>query len=207
MATIDEHFSLEEWADFVREQTPEAPRARMREHLESGCGSCGNAAGLWRSVMRVVSRHGGAAAPDGETPFVKALYDAFPPQREGLRNVLFGRLASEPGPAPEGVRGETVSTCHFLFEEGNLLLDVNIESRIGSNRTTMIGQIIDSASKKRYQFRPVALMREHKAVARATTDEFGEFQLEYMANPDLLLMIEFEEEAYFVLQLPALSEG
>ena len=208
MTKTTNHFSLEEWADFGRGRTAAEARARMEQHLEQGCAACARVLKLWNGVLEVAAREDAFEPPRDMVRCAKALFAAFPPATSPSLSVRVARLAGFRQPALEGVRGSEPGASHYLFKEGVLLLDMHLQPRVPSETVSMVGQVLDSTQvDRRFENRSVALMREKDAVARATTNEFGEFYLEFKPGEDLLLVIELEDKSYLVSHLPQPPKG
>ena len=51
-----QHFSVTDWADFVREVAPAEQRGEMQQHLDSACPECSKTAEIWSTVMDFAQR-------------------------------------------------------------------------------------------------------------------------------------------------------
>ena len=70
----------------------------------------------------------------------------------------------------------------------------------------MVGQVMDRNSGKRYENRPVSILRRQDALAHTTTNEFGEFHLQFRAGENLVIVIELEDRSFLVSPLPGSGE-
>lgn len=71
----------------------------------------------------------------------------------------------------------------------------------------MVGQVFDPAHpEQRFEGKSVSLRREHEIVANSRTGAFGEFQLQFSVQQNLLLIVELERKSYLVSALPAVAE-
>jgi hypothetical protein len=144
--------------------------------------------------------------PESGVRFAKALYHlAPPPTSPGLR-VEVARLVFPAfhDLAAQGVRAAALSKRHFLFQRGDLLLDVQIELRPESGRVSMAGQLLDPVHpSNRFAERPVSLVCENSELARAVTNQFGEFHVEFKPAEDVMLVINLESESLLVTPLPS----
>src|SRR5258708_39227646 len=108
-------------------------------------------------------------------------------------------------PVPKGTRADEFSRRHFLFQRDNLVLDVHVEVEPGSGRISMAGQIMDAvAPSVRFADRPVILMSGKTEMVNTSTNQFGEFHLEFERADDLMLVIHLEEDSVLVTPLPSL---
>jgi hypothetical protein len=207
-AITKNHFSLEEWADFSRRQLSTEIRAGMQQHLDHGCSQCSQVVHLWDSVLGMAARDSDFEPPASAVRCAKALYAALPPQKTAGLALRIAHLAGFRQPVLEGVRGAAPAPSHLLFQEGTLLLDMYLQRQTASERISVVGQVMDSTRPDQpFENQPVVLVHEGTALARTTTNEFGEFRLEFVPNDDLLLMIELENRMYLVSPLPTSKEG
>lgn len=204
------HFTVEEWADFSRGKAAPGARAEMEHHLTQGCSKCSQIVQLWRSVLETAARESAFEPPAAAVRCAKALYAALPPLQASKMSLRIARLAGFGQPALEGVRaaGAGAAPSHFLFQEGTLLLDMYLQPQPTSARISVVGQVMDSTRPDQpFENQPVVLVRGGDALARTSTNEFGEFRLEFEPDDDLLLMIELENRLYLVSPLPSAQEG
>ena len=202
------HYSLEEWPDFARKRAPEASVAQMQRHLDEGCAACAQVLGMWRSVLEVASRDTGFQVPETGVHCAKALFRIARPERTGSLPLRWARLvfSSAAEPLREGVRGAGASTSHLLFEEGDYLLDLGYEPEEEQGMVSVAGQILDRAESLRvYENSSAAVLRQMAELARTTTNELGEFQLEFPPDDNLMLTVNLEGKSVLVSALPALN--
>jgi len=177
----------------------------MERHLDEGCHSCVQALDLWKGVLQAAAREDAFEPPENTLRCARALYSAFPPAVRSSLKLRLTRLAGFGQPALAGVRAASAGTgAHFLYREGSLLLDMRMQPKPASDSIAVMGQVVDSSQLNvRFDNRAVSVVRESDALARTTTNEFGEFQLEFQPAEDLLLIIELENKSYLVSHLPA----
>lgn len=204
------HHSLEEWADFARGRASVDAAAEMQGHLDEGCAECARALGIWKSVLQVASREPAFRVPESAVRCAKALYSVSRPEKAASLPLRLARLvfSSFAEALREGVRGSEAATSHFLFEEGNWLLDLHVKAQAERNLVSLAGQILDRVQSERlYEGSIVAVLRGKEEVAQGTTNQFGEFQLEFPAAEDLMLTVTLAGESVLVSALPGLSRG
>jgi hypothetical protein len=196
---------LEEWADFARGRAVAEFMTKMQGHLDEGCAPCAEVLGIWTTTLRVASRERDFEAPASGVRFAKALYGIAQPEKRDSVPLLFARLvfSSFAEPLREGVRGAGSSSSHFLFEEGNWLLDLHVKPLAEGDLISVAGQIFDRVHADRvYEGGAVAVLREKKELARTTTNEFGEFQLEFSQGDDLIITVDLQGECVLATSLP-----
>jgi hypothetical protein len=197
------HFSPEAWADFARRNLPPEEELRMQEHLESGCDSCVQTLQVWLGVLEVATGFNVYNPPERGLRFVKALYRAFPPQRPESGRVDVPRLVA-PGLAAAGLRGPEASRRHFVFQRGNVLLEIDIEVDAATGQVSLAGQLMNPvAPSSRFGERRVVLLSEQAELTSTTTNQFGEFHMEFGGTDDLMLVVHLEAEALLVTPLPS----
>lgn len=200
------HFSLEDWADFARGRAPADAATRMQQHLEEGCAECAQTLEMWRGVLEVAGREVLFDVPEAGVRCAEALFNLAPPAKASETVLQVARLvfSSFWQPVREGVRSAGASSCHLLFEGGRFLLDLHIKPPAAKGGPVSVaGQILDREQTETVcENHAVAVMRERTEVARTTTNEFGEFQLEFNAGGELMLTVSLEANSVLVSPLP-----
>jgi len=200
------HFTTEEWADFARKRVTPECESRMQAHLEAGCSACVDTMQVWLKVMEAASSLNAYNPPEGSVRLAKSLYHVVPPQAARNRRVEVVHLLFPAFPVllAEGLRAAELSNRHFLFQRGDLLLDVQVDLRPESGRASLAGQLMDPVQpSNKFVERTIALMRENTELARAVTNQFGEFHMEFTPAEDVVLVIDLESESLLVTPLPS----
>jgi hypothetical protein len=105
--------------------------------------------------------------------------------------------------AAEGVRAVEFYRRHFLFQRGGLLLDVQIEFQPDSGWISLAGQILDPRQpSSKFGDRLVTLMSDNAELARAVSNQFGEFHMEFRPAENVMLVINLEGDSLLVTPLP-----
>jgi hypothetical protein len=204
------HYSLEEWSDFARNRASAESAARMQRHLDEGCDACSQMLEMWRSVLEVAGREAAFHVPESGVQSAKELYRIARPERPDSLPVRLARLvfSSAGEPLREGVRGAAAATTHLLYEEGDYLLDLHMKPEVVRSLVSLAGQILDRAHPDQaYENSIVAILRRDEELARTTTNEFGEFQMEFSSGGNVMLTINLQGEAVLVSVLPGPSES
>jgi DNA-binding response OmpR family regulator len=112
-------------------------------------------------------------------------------------------------PLPAGVRGLHDRSRRLLYGAGSLRVDLLIEPEAGaSNRLTLAGQILDSAKPEcKFDGVPVTLQGWKGTAAQATTEEFGEFHLDFNFESNISLEIRIAETNCITVPLPVLERA
>lgn len=113
-------------------------------------------------------------------------------------------------PLPDGIRisQPQVPARRLVYEAGGLMADLWIEPKTDSRRTTLVGQLVDSAKPDRRLDRiPIVLSGQKGPIAFATTNEFGEFHFDFDFEPMLTLEMEPNGYQWVSVELPSLVQA
>ena len=201
------HFSDELWADFVRNLAPATTAQAMHKHIEDGCSKCKAVLKSWQSVFRMAQEEGGYSPPQDVVRIAKAQFAAVAGVQQGrpVRLVFDSNLR----PITAGVRG-SISARQLLYETDELYIDLRLEPQREANRdrVCLVGQILDRTSETRAaQGLKVQLLHGQQAVTHTSTNQHGEFQLEFDAGKDMCLSIGHEKDRMVVLPIYGVHSG
>ncbi|HZT73968.1 MAG TPA: hypothetical protein VE996_09980 [Terriglobales bacterium] len=199
------HFSEEDWLDYVRQVGSAERNAAMTNHLVTGCVACSGEAGFWERLRGVAARMVETPPPVQAPALSEARW--LPKRRERrLRLDLVFDSYSQPLVAI-GTRAAGPAWSHprqMMFFSGDLQLDLRLEPVIGvavPGRVALVGQV---QRRSKPESPPagasVRVMRGRRLVGEATTNNLGEFQLEFNAASGLTLL--FGGEQGFEVALP-----
>jgi hypothetical protein len=187
------HFTTEEWIDFVNHVTPQKKLRAMREHLSAGCRSCEEQLALWQKVRSTAGRETNFQPPESAVHMVRAAYVEAAmghPKKRGssLVQLMFDSFLQ---PAQAGARSSmTSATRQMLYRADSYQIDLQIESRPGSNLLVIIGQMMDLSTPEMVSKGvPVMLSNYRESPVHAVTNEFGEFRCEIDNSGDLELCV------------------
>lgn len=175
------HFSNEEWADFVRHTMPAERRKLMEQHLGEGCRKCRKHLQLWDDVSAWAGAERSYAPPDSAVRTVKGLFALHKPSKLMPRALQAARLIFDSfrQPLPAGVRAGMRPTRQVLYKAGRYWVDMRLEKRSGTDRLSLIGQVLDASSpKKGLCDLPIFLLSGSHELARTATNRFGEFHMD-----------------------------
>jgi hypothetical protein len=198
------HYSVEAWADFARREMEPENEVRMQEHLESGCRACVQTLQVWLGVLEVATGLNVHNPPDRGIRFVKALHRVFPPDAGTDRVEVPRLLLPALDPAALGIRSSQPTRRHFVFQRGNVLLEIDIDLHLETGAISLAGQLMDPVSPSSlFAERRVILLGEQSEIARTHTNQFGEFHINFAGASDLMLVIELEDDGLLVTPLPS----
>lgn len=187
------HFDVAEWTDYVRNLVPPPQSQEMQVHLQQGCLQC-------TTAQEWLSRFAGACisvaaynVPDHLTgvPQKTPVLPRRPRPVSALKRVWATlQYDSLTDPQPSGARAGTQACRHLLFQAGEYSVDLRFEREKRSANLTLVGQIAKrNDGKKAMADALVMLFSGSHEVARCSSNSFGEFQFEYVAQPDLHLRV------------------
>ena len=102
---------------------------------------------------------------------------------------------------PSGVRSLDASGRHFTYEHNNTKIDVLVDVQPGSNRISLVGQLLDPNRMKKSDSLPVVLSSRTGALARTTTNRLGEFSLQFEFAENVSLEIRVGERSWISVPL------
>ena len=71
------HFSITEWADFVRDVATEEQSAQMQKHLDEGCSGCRETVQMWKSVTECARQEVSYEPPSSSLRIAKSYFAPF----------------------------------------------------------------------------------------------------------------------------------
>jgi hypothetical protein len=195
MTVAVRHFDITEWADYVRSTVSSDQHKLMQTHLQAGCTKCERIKGLLSKFAAVCSREASYQIPRAAEQQVKAMISLIKAPRRSAMQRLWGTLVydSVNDPQPVGVRGTHQINRQVLFHAGDYSVDLRFEHEKGSASMVLVGQIANQkAPDELLANLPVILVAGNREVTRSISNTFGEFQLEYVPESDLRLLVPLE---------------
>ncbi len=187
-----DHFSEQNWADFVRGVGNSESRAELESHLASDRGDCATTLNFWTRMYTVTTREGFSAPPPEAVRMVKLEFAA---RRNAVSseplvaNLMWDSFAQ---PALAGVRSIAAAARQMVYEAEGLTVDLRFDRPPQSNTIHLIGQVL-SHRTPRISTAGAAVMLwtdSGLSIAETKANEFGEFRLEFEAQNQLRLSIE-----------------
>jgi hypothetical protein len=189
------HFDITEWADFARDLVSPEQGQEMRGHLNAGCSRCEKVQTLLTKLANVCARESALEVPRYAERSVKALASLGKESRRSAFQRLLGVLTydSSNDPQPVGVRGTHQISRQVLFHAGDYSVDLRFEHEKGSSSMVLVGQIANQKTPEKLMSNlPVILLAGEREVSRSISNSFGEFQMEYIPEMDLRLLVPLE---------------
>lgn len=173
------HFTLGDWADFVRRLKEPNATTEMQRHLDANCKRCLKVVRIWRDLFTFGSRERLYSPPGRVLRSVEECYGLLKPERSS-RVAVLARLIFDSSlqPAPAGIRSSQALPRQLIYSGGNLLIDIQLEHKMG--RVYVTGQAQRRAVRAAEQAgTEVLALKGTRKVARTACNQFGEFQLEF----------------------------
>src|SRR6476620_1432656 len=195
MTETARHFDITQWADYVRNAVPNEQREQMLAHLRGGCSKCDKVRGVLSRFAIVCKREAAYQIPRRAEQQVKAMVGLAKAPRLSTLQRIWGSLVYDSlnDPQPVGVRGTHQINRQVLFHAGDYSVDLRFEHEKGSASMVLVGQIANQKTPDELLANlPVILVAGNREVTRSISNTFGEFQLEYVPESDLRLLVPLE---------------
>jgi len=96
----------------------------------------------------------------------------------------------------------SVAARQFLYETDEYYIDLRLEPRREAERACLVGQVLHRAGKDRAAQGLAVRIQEGKlGITETSTNQFGEFQLEFDAAHGLCLLVSRDKSHEIVLPL------
>lgn len=211
------HFKDNEWADWARGAVNAERQAAMREHLDSGCKKCKQAADLWKGVAMAASQEGSYEPPESAVRIAKSYAADLKPAPKPSLTARIAELIfdSTREPALAGVRSLTAAPRQLMYRAGEYTIDLRIEREPAAmshlaagaaDRILLVGQILSTAGKSVRNI-PVTVLSGVGPLATGTTNNFGEFHLDFDSGLRVQLSVSLQGSTTIFIPLDALESG
>jgi len=195
MTEAANHFDITDWADYVRNTVPNERHERMLAHLQYGCSKCERVKGVLSKFAAICKREATYDVPRFAEQQVKALMGLAKAPRPSAFQRIWASLTYDSlnDPQPVGVRGTHQINRQVLFHAGDYSVDLRFEHEKGSASMVLVGQIANQKTPDEVLANlPVILVAGERELTRSISNTFGEFQLEYVPESDLRLLVPME---------------
>lgn len=186
------HYEICDWADFARGLGDPARREAMSRHLAEGCAKCSRSAAVFGRLAPMAAVDFRYEVPEYAVHCARAIYALEQPRHVTVLSRFAGRLVFDSfrEPLPAGVRSQQRISRQTSYEAGDYGVDLRQEYERGGSRISVVGQVTNRREPGRaLEGVPVALLSGKAVLARASSNRFGEFQMEYPPARDLRLEI------------------
>jgi len=183
-----EHFTTENWIDFVNQAVAANEKVLMEKHLEQACKRCMSTVSLWQKVRQSAAAEGNYQPPEDSVRLAKAAFagGGLMGERKGAGSrvkVLFDSFLQ---PVFEGARSAGTTTRQMLYRADPFQIDVQLEAKPGSSRVVVTGQLLDLSNPGIIGRETRVLLSNMRGqVVHTVANEFGEFSGEIDNSGDL----------------------
>jgi hypothetical protein len=197
------HFSSENWTDFARHLAPPVLATTMRTHLEEGCAACAGELSFWQSTTAIAAGEPECEPPEYLLRRAKAAFAewAWMCRQTGLvAKPVFDTWLR---PAAAGVRSGAAVARQMIFEAGDLTIDIQLQPGTRPGESSVLGQIVRADEPNAGV--PDAQLSARSGgtvVARAHSNEFGEFSLPAVPDDAVTLAIRLDGGRTILIGLP-----
>ncbi len=197
------HYDIGEWADYVRNLLAESQRMDMERHLATGCAECNAQARFLREVADTASTN--ESYEQASAPLAAAAREIFArPPESGERSGMLGALRtlaaqltfdSSAQLYASGARGHRPAARQLMYQAGDYCLDLRVDRERNTTRVILVGQVANEKHPLLQLARlPVCVMAGKKIVSETSSNEFGEFTLEFLPRANLRLCVQVTQE-------------
>jgi hypothetical protein len=186
------HFPEQIWADYVRGVAQPKTTQDVETHLAGNCPDCTPIYDIWKKLYAVATNEPSLTPPDGAVRTVKlelATRQLPQPRPWVMATVLFDSLDK---PLTAGVRSGPSDSRHLMFNAEGTTVTLVLDTQTQPGTISLVGQVVDkSGAKIAPRKAEVILWTEtFQPVAETSSNEFGEFQMEFKAQGRLRLTVE-----------------
>jgi hypothetical protein len=204
-----DHFSEEDWLDFARAQSGETGTA-LERHLASACASCAATLQFWQSVLSLAGREADYAPPDAAVRQARAQFAFARPKGLLARAAETAALVFDSfrQPLAAGVRAAGPSPRQMLYKAGSYVVRLRVEPANGSERLSIVGQVVDDADPGRtLRDLAVLVLSGKQTVDWTLTNQLGEFALDPEPADNLQLSVGLPDRSPVTVPLLVRSRG
>lgn len=199
-----EHFTTENWIDFVNQAVGVHEKNLMEHHLNQGCTRCKQTVALWQRVRQSAASEAlyqpqVDAVRIAKATFAGANLLAQGKGAGGRIKVLFDSFLQ---PVFEGTRSASAGTRQMLYRADPFQIDVQVEAKPDVNRIVVTGQLLDLSNPGvAGREARIVLSNMRGNVVNTVTNSFGEFSGEIENSGDLQMTFASPDTQPIVISL------
>jgi hypothetical protein len=205
------HFTIEDWTDYVRGLANPELRELMDAHRAAGCIRCDKRIDTLARLSVVAHNEKTIDVPDYLVRSALALFASqssnFGARRASiLASMVFDSFMQ---PLAAGVRSQQRVSRQVLYQADGYSLDLRIEQERDGSQLFVVGQVFDrSRPQTPIANVPVLLLSGPRLLQRVDSNDFGEFHLQYEPTSPLSLHLPIPETMTNIeVNLAAFSQG
>jgi hypothetical protein len=188
------HYDITQWTDFVR-GISSTDRAAMEMHL-SHCKTCTRTKDMLLRLVYVASSGSAPEVPEDVVRSAHAIFALRKPEKVTIANTM-ARLVYDSfrQPLPAGVRSQRSMSRTALYEAGDFSIDLRLEYQKSGTLVGLAGQVLSRKNPEKSVSGVTLMLKSgRKVLARTSTNQYGEFQMEYQPKTHLRLHIPIEDD-------------
>jgi hypothetical protein len=185
------HYSQEEWIDFVNELVPARKKQEMERHLDEGCKRCSKMLSVWQRVQHAARNERNYQPSNALVGMAKASFEGslLAEGREraySLAELLFDSALQ---PVFAGARSSGTAARQMLYRADPFQIDLHLEIQPGGTSIVVTGQLLDVSHPDLVGGNvPVMISNLRGGIVRTITNQFGEFRETIETSGDLELI-------------------
>jgi hypothetical protein len=186
-----EHFSEQNWVDFVRDAGLPGMKQRVDKHLAMGCPRCQITLAFWKGIAGLAAEERNCTPPAELVHLVKAEFSArhdFRPEAQTFAGMIFDSALQ---PVTMGLRSARAATRQVVYEAEGLTVDLRFERKQPGNVVSACGQVLDNDAPLSWLGNAAIVLctGEGRMITRTETNEYGEFQFEFEPQDQLRMSV------------------
>jgi hypothetical protein len=200
-----EHFTTQNWVDFIRGAAESSLVTKIRQHLDRACSQCVKSDKSWRSVMDTTRKLNALEPPKATLSAVKAGFALrkVVPFPSGKLDLAVLQFDSEREPLAAGMRSAQMPARQLLYKSGSVCIDMRMQPTPGSESILLIGQLLDQVNPGHgISGIPVSLLSKGDTLYRKNTNDAGEFDFGVKRMHELQLVFKIAEGRTIVVSVP-----
>ncbi len=199
------HLAPEQIADFARKTLPAADSRDLQQHL-AGCPQCAELTALYGRIGVMGPKESMYEPPDGVVRSVKAHFGSVhaAERKMSVLELLFDSFAQ---PVAAGARASVASARQLLYRVGTVYVDMRVDTEGNSDQASLVGQMLDSAKPGQpVAGVPVVLLEGQKNITSTSSNDNGEFQLQFEVKNNLRLAVAVDAKNPVYLPITGIQE-
>jgi hypothetical protein len=202
---MKQHFTTQDWVDFVRNIGDPVLAVAIREHLAQACAECTENMQVWRGVMEQAKQLNLAEPPASSVSAVRASFRLrnVIPFPSGKLDLAVLQFDSSRQAVAVGIRSGHNSARQLLYKSGSVCIDMRMQPTPGSESIVLIGQLLDSMNPGHgIGGIPVSLLSQGDTLSRQQTNADGEFNFGLESSPEMQLVFGISDNRTIIVAVP-----
>lgn len=201
-----DHFSEQDWVDFLHQLTKSERTQEIHAHLQAGCPECKASFHVWEQMTSFAAKEQTYVPPENLVRRVKlefaAAKQAAQAEDFSLADLVFNSAAQ---PLPAGIRSGVAGMQQFVYEKEGLNVHLSFARRQNSSMVFATGQVLDKQAPLDWLSNATVVLwsSQGKVLNIVEANGYGEFQLEF--EPQDQMRISIAAEGRKTLRIPLVN--